>query len=181
LVDYIFCKGVTDAFCLEAETGVAPAERGMFDFSLYNGINNITDGLSNTIAMGEGAGGTNWKICGSENGLDRDLYPCDRPDEMNPIASYINQAGQAWLPGQVNSDPFPLVGLKVTSLFGCTAEALNHPGGANFLFADGSVQYLPESINSIIDYSKYSTVGFIGGVYQALSTRAGGEPNVTFE
>jgi prepilin-type N-terminal cleavage/methylation domain-containing protein/prepilin-type processing-associated H-X9-DG protein len=38
----------------------------------------------------------------------------------------------------------------------------NHPGGANFLFADGSVHFLKETINR-------------KGVYWALSTRIGGE------
>jgi prepilin-type processing-associated H-X9-DG protein len=195
----------------------------MYDYNLFNGINNITDGLSNTFAKGEGAGGAHWKLCGSENGLDRDLYPCNRPDEMNPIAAYTNQAAQPWLPGQVNSDPYPLIGLKVTSLLGCTAEALNknpvtatlanryalsitidpnscnsgqspnppypphrtsnfrsdHPGGAHFLFADGSVQFIPEAINHLISYPGGGPL--VGGVYQALSTRAGGEPNTNFE
>jgi prepilin-type N-terminal cleavage/methylation domain-containing protein/prepilin-type processing-associated H-X9-DG protein len=37
----------------------------------------------------------------------------------------------------------------------------NHPGGANFLFSDGSVQFLSETIEM--------------ASYRGLSTRAGGE------
>lgn len=38
----------------------------------------------------------------------------------------------------------------------------DHPGGANFLFADGSVHFLDENIDML--------------VYQRLSTHQGGEP-----
>jgi prepilin-type processing-associated H-X9-DG protein len=56
-----------------------------------------------------------------------------------------------------------------------------HPGGANFAFCDGSVKFLKNSINSwnprAIQYSggTYTLNGQIYGVYQALSTRNGGE------
>jgi prepilin-type processing-associated H-X9-DG protein len=66
-----------------------------------------------------------------------------------------------------------------------------HPGGAHFAFADGSVRFLKDTIDSwpVVDetalpagvtYSPmtgmYELVpGTKFGVYQALSTRAGGE------
>jgi len=64
-----------------------------------------------------------------------------------------------------------------------------HPGGANFCMSDGSVKFIKETINAwpfrqsdgiptnvFVD----ATTGLFsntppGGVYQALSTRAGGE------
>ena len=66
----------------------------------------------------------------------------------------------------------------------------NHPGGANFAFADGSVHFLKDTIDSWatdaagnplgVTYNFSTTVfdvapGTKFGVYQALSTRAGGE------
>ena len=69
-----------------------------------------------------------------------------------------------------------------------------HPGGANFLMADGAVKFIPEAIQSTTDYdlngngdpkhlltqrpipnSFMSPNTAALGVYQLLSTRAGGE------
>lgn len=233
VTDYLFCKGVGDAWCATpslranwAEIGRlltpwAHAERGMFDISIPKEfpipggsfacqVREITDGLSNTIAMGEGSSGDNWRICtnGSLSGVAN----------PNPVAGGCNPAGEdhPLHPGQKISarnywattpNISDLVNGKVyvPSIFGCTLERLNknpvthtainvgphllicrssidwdgsgpvlgggrhrtsnfrsdHSGGANFLYADGSVHFIQEGIDM--------------ATYRALSTIAGGE------
>jgi len=68
------------------------------------------------------------------------------------------------------------------------AASSNHPGGANFCFADGSVKFLKDTINSwpysqatgvptnvFQDANGLYYVNPPSGVYQSLSTRNGGE------
>lgn len=196
-------------------------ERGMFDLSFpveytYPGGSfacreaQIKDGLSHTIAIGEGACGETWQLCrdvGLPGSGTYTLSPCTdvatvssdphvRDADPAPVYQMWFASPKARLPG------FKLV---QASIFGCTVEEMNknpvtptligfdlfacrptwdfynigsgtdsgdrtsnfrsdHPGGANFVFADGSVHFLQEEIDII--------------AYRALSTIAGSnEPN----
>lgn len=201
-IDYVYCKGATDAWCDHPELAL-PDERGIFDFLLINGFQHIADGTSNTIAMGEAAGGDRWRLCDNEG--------CTGPElsfeGMGPAT-----AAQAWEPGLVTPKQIAATGLNTAGPFGATVDRMNknpvtatradasnlevsksgvkacvshringvvnpitgsgafhnvsnfrsdHPGGCQFLMADGSVQFLQEQMD-------YFT-------YRGLSTRAGGE------
>ncbi len=124
-------------------------------------IASITDGTSNTMMVAEGAarpiGYNHARQIYNQNG-----GPVD--GTINPVSG----GGGAW------ADPFSYAHLDGASadgirgngicLINCTTnnEIYGfHPGGANALFADGSVHFLKESINPLVV------------VY--LITRAGGE------
>ena len=119
------------------------------------------DGTSNTVMIAEGAG----RPVGY-NHAHQIYYQYGLP--VDGVINPVNGGGGAW------ADPF-----SYAHLCGSTADGIRcdgiclinctsnneiyafHPGGANMLFADGSVHFLKESMNPVV------TV--------ALITRAGGE------
>ena len=65
-------------------------------------------------------------------------------------------------------DPDPKVNARNAGQFGFRSQ---HPGGAHFLFGDGSVRFLKETIDmGSPNYADHNL-----GVYRKLSTKAGGE------
>ena len=117
-------------------------------------IKDITDGLSNTLLIGErctNMSNTTW-VGAVQGAIVPDLRYNDLPDQLanaeGDAALVLAHGSTTHLPNN------PLV-------FDADATASFHVSGVNFLFGDGSVQ----SINSAIDPN----------VYQALCTRNGGE------
>jgi prepilin-type N-terminal cleavage/methylation domain-containing protein/prepilin-type processing-associated H-X9-DG protein len=190
--DYAFCKGATAAFSKNPNDAPA-ALRGVFDvrISRSDGVRlvQITDGTSNTFAMGEAAGG-------NPRYLVRDITDPSQP-AIDPLTNLPAVAEQAWgapsmaqpsiptytsmfagtaqygLAPDPRDEPMnaPLVAPTVASdvSFGDNKDGQDwvsgfrslHPGGCNFLFCDGSVHFVSQSIRP--------------DVYRALSTYAGGE------
>jgi prepilin-type N-terminal cleavage/methylation domain-containing protein/prepilin-type processing-associated H-X9-DG protein len=147
------------------------------------GIAGVTDGTSNTIAFGEHAHGLfsrtpdangitdlydwNWWVSGNFGDTIFTTYFPMNP--QNKLATGYYEGGEF-----IQGDDM------------VTAASSFHPGGANFAFCDGSVKFIKESIESwtiipatglpqrvTYQAGKYFP-GFIP-VYQALSTRNGGE------
>ncbi len=141
----------------------------------------IVDGSSQTIALGERA-------------LGRLPVQDSRGHVIRDFANWWFDASSAktlfWTYRPINSAPAE--GNLQPSVTYCQQAVAGsyHPGGANFAFADGSVHFLTDTIDSWpMQNPSFSPVGVVDasgwiptispgvkfGVYQALSTRAGSE------
>ena len=173
--DYAYSYGYLDAWCFALE--YAEAEVGVFVAGKGAKLSQITDGLSNTFAMGEAAGGEHWPAC---LGIE-----CKEPTDS------IIETNFPWVIGGIPED-IMLPEIVTSSIYGSTVEKLNkwpvtstllisssqddcrssfsggphtmsnfrsdHPGGGNFLHCDGSVSMIVEDIDLEL--------------YRAKSTRA---------
>jgi prepilin-type processing-associated H-X9-DG protein len=109
-------------------------------------IAGVTDGTSNTLLVGEGlpaedANNDFWDFTGAAAGTTMPL----------------NLFTGNWTGGT----PFGTSDFTNRYSYAARGFKSKHPGGANFLFGDGSVHFVKNSINPI--------------VYNALGSRAGGE------
>jgi prepilin-type N-terminal cleavage/methylation domain-containing protein/prepilin-type processing-associated H-X9-DG protein len=128
MTDYAYCKGASDAYCLDLRgwnlgdkkfkfpPGPIPKSRqGMFSIQWGAPIRKITDGVSKTIAMGEASGDPKWRVC--------HLAGCATPEKDG--AGELVYAWYPWIAGQPNSAEY-IGGLgPVASLFAATLEPMN--------------------------------------------------------
>jgi prepilin-type N-terminal cleavage/methylation domain-containing protein/prepilin-type processing-associated H-X9-DG protein len=192
--DYLVCKGANAALC--SPTQVPAVARGVFDINTHTRLADITDGTSQTFAIGEGAGG-------NPRYLLRRYYADTEPDP-DPLTGEPRIADQSWSSGSLANNALHSEAFLFGSTLGITAlrspftppldEPMNnplvlgsldynqdctnsgtaletfdtlggfrslHPGGCNFVFCDGSVHFVSETITP--------------DAYRALSTMAGGE------
>ncbi len=189
--DYAYNRGSNDAFCFANALpnifgpNLPEIRRGVYDIDMGLRIGQITDGTSNTMAMGEASGSDRWIVCTGPRCTS--LTDTDDSGE-------IQTAWFGWIIGHVNSNSLGW-GLLMTSNYACTAEPMNkfpvtetqvslpeslgpgcrtgagitggvlsttsnfrsdHPGGCNFVYADGSVHFLSDNID-MVNYRALST------------------------
>jgi prepilin-type N-terminal cleavage/methylation domain-containing protein/prepilin-type processing-associated H-X9-DG protein len=191
--DYVFCRGANGAVNKDW-TKIPIQLRGVFNIRPPDEpagvrLEDITDGTSQTIAIGDGTAGTPFYLV-------RDLSAPEQP-VLNPLTGQTIPMQQSWGAAGVGDTAHPWYGsvMGVTAQFGQGPnpqdEPMNrrpatptiyggdpagdnssgrdfiggfrslHPGGCNFVFCDGSVLFISDRVQP--------------AVYRALSTYAGGE------
>jgi prepilin-type processing-associated H-X9-DG protein/prepilin-type N-terminal cleavage/methylation domain-containing protein len=192
--DYLLCKGANAALC--PVTQVPPGARGVFDVNTRTRLSDVTDGTSNTFAVGEGAGHN------ARFGI-RHYYPDTAPAaDLFPGQSPL--IDQSWSSGPMATQALHTLGLLGGSWLGVTAqrgghaqpfdERMNHPLGL------AALHYNNGCTNSGTGPGTYDTISGFRSVhpggcnflfcdgsvrfvseavspdtYRALSTMAGGE------
>jgi prepilin-type processing-associated H-X9-DG protein len=163
------------------------ASDGVFYGNVATTVAAIADGTSSTIAVGETARfnddpdpnlntWTRAAMLTSRAGPDtmRAQGTAATVPRMNApllVSDRAIHSGSRAPTGEVNAWLFLQSGFDGRA-FGQFGFRSQHSGGANFLFCDGAVRFLKESID--MGSADYFPPGAIG-VYRALSTRAGHE------
>ena len=111
-------------------------------------VRDVTDGTSNTIAIGERVGGT---IVYRKGKVDSTLSALFGPSNGGGWGDFLN--GEHWLKGSLEDgndgpDGGPC-GINCTNNRGANFYSF-HTGGAHFLFVDGHVQFLSGNISQFV-------------------------------
>jgi prepilin-type N-terminal cleavage/methylation domain-containing protein/prepilin-type processing-associated H-X9-DG protein len=145
----------------------AAARRGVMSEHQHNDFRSVTDGTSNSMMIAESAGRPFVYVLGRK--MDSALYAAYTGDDVEVVGNqYFLADGTGWADPDTSLEVKGVLSDGVTVIGPAVVNAINvqevysfHSGGANILFADGSVRTISQSIDT--------------GVFVALCTQAGGE------
>ncbi len=184
-----YALGMGDNFNLNTDTVTGDANiRGLFGFRKNFKFSDITDGLSNTMAMSEVVAAT------ADNGLGRAVGT----NTTSPLAcratmvqrrytsgTLIHQFrchGNRWQDGRPGyagvNNILPPNNATCSSQGGSGIYTVSsrHAGGANLLLADGAVRFVSENIDTgNLSLAPATSGASLYGVWGKLGTRDGGE------
>lgn len=138
---------------------------GAFGESSFHNFRDFSDGLSNTLLVGER----------SSTGNPTPSTPGDAT--WVGISTDNSAMGQAMAIGDTYNPPFN--GVANTTNINCqspTAFGSYHTGGAQFLLGDGSVRFISSNINSVTPSASSAIPWQPLGTYQRLAVISDGMP-----
>jgi prepilin-type N-terminal cleavage/methylation domain-containing protein/prepilin-type processing-associated H-X9-DG protein len=168
---------------LSCQGSVQIASDGVFYGNVATRIQGVTDGTSNTMAVGETSRFINdpdqifetWSRClwfsSSFPGATRVTGTASTIPRINAPFYPGEPGGGGFVDGEVDSWSWIQSGFDYRT-FGQFGFRSQHPGGANFSFCDGSVRFIKQTID--MGNPNY-TPPINKGIYRQLSTRKGGE------
>jgi prepilin-type N-terminal cleavage/methylation domain-containing protein/prepilin-type processing-associated H-X9-DG protein len=170
LGEYAFSMGYTDAFCVQRDGNgkhlkagrVNQSQRGIFNIEWGASDQQITDGTSKTIAMGEASGDSRWHVCHRADCTVADLSP-------DPLGRPTS-AAFGWIIGEPNSTEYiGQLGPK-SSQYACTIEKMNkYPITDTFL---DDLQYISDIAKLASAPNHYCKPSYDGGKHSVSNFRS---------
>lgn len=153
---YFFSTGYYTDYDSPHHTKTGNVQQGMFGNDSGSKLSLMTDGLSNSLALGEGAGGVAkysssygpWGMTGTHTCCHGRV----------PVATFVNGVPA---PTATEIQTYSINGKYPSTTLPLKSYAWNfnsmHTGGAQFAFGDGSIHFLAESM----DYSTLAKLAYV--------------------